>query len=94
MSLFRQSSASHGRTAELASVLALTGVNTDYRQSQKLALYLVPKLHEAEEYLEAGLDQLSAIEQHVFLSSQSRKHNSSLPPPPHHGPPPTPDIHA
>lgn len=50
------------------SVLAVTGVNMDYRQSQKVGLYLVSKLYEAEEHLDAGLDWLSVMEQNVLMN--------------------------
>lgn len=55
------------------SVLAVTGVNMDYRQSQKVGLYLVSKLYEAEEHLDAGLDWLSVMEQNVLMNWPSQQ---------------------
>lgn len=52
----------------MGSALARVGVNTDYRHSQKAALYLVGKLCEAEEHLDTGLDWLSVMEQHVLMN--------------------------
>lgn len=40
----------------------------DYRQSQNTGLYLASKLHKAEEHLDAGLDQLSVMEQHILMN--------------------------
>lgn len=45
----------------------------DYRQSQKIGLYLVSKLHEDEEHLDAGLDQLCVREQRVLINRQSQQ---------------------
>lgn len=62
------SSASHGGTTELGSVLPIRDVNMDYRQSQNTGPYLASKLHKAEGHLDAGLDQLSVVEQHISMN--------------------------
>lgn len=66
-------SASQGGTVELGSALARAGVNTDCRQSQKVALYLVCKLCEAEEHLDTGLNWLSVVGQHVLMNWQTQQ---------------------
>lgn len=66
-------SASHEGTAEFDSALARAGVNTDCRQSQKVALYFVSKLCVAQEHLDTGLDWLSVMEQHVLMNWQTQQ---------------------
>lgn len=66
-------SASHGGTAELSSALARAAVSTDCSQSQKVALYLVCKLWEAQEHLDTGLDWLSVTEQNVLMNWQTQQ---------------------